>query len=126
VVIGHVSPNLSNPTLAALDLGQQKAAEQLGWSVRTVDAGLSPDRQVSSIDTLINLKVEALIKFDNAVNAVRVFELKPDAFSASIQAAGMDLQVAGIIRTDANALFGKKLGTFFRTDRDVDDNAGCH
>jgi ribose transport system substrate-binding protein len=60
VVIGHVSPNLSNPTLAALDLGQKRAAEQLGWSVRTVDAGLSPDRQVSSMDTLINLRVGAL------------------------------------------------------------------
>ncbi|UGS33835.1 sugar ABC transporter substrate-binding protein [Capillimicrobium parvum] len=60
VVIGHVSPNLSNPTLAALDLGQKRAAQQLGWSVRTVDAGLSPDRQVSSIDTLINLRVGAL------------------------------------------------------------------
>ena len=72
---------------------------------------------------IVNLKVEALIKFDNAVNAVRVFELKPDAFSASIQAAGMDLQVAGIIRTDANALFGKELGPFFGADGYVDDNA---
>ncbi|WP_320669767.1 sugar ABC transporter substrate-binding protein [Patulibacter defluvii] len=60
VVIGHVSPNLSNPTLTALELGQKRAAEQLGWGVRGLDAGLSPDRQVSHIDTLINLKVQAL------------------------------------------------------------------
>lgn len=60
VVVGHVSPNLSNPTLGALELGQERAADALGWSLRTVDAGLSPEKQVNHLDTLMNLEVDAI------------------------------------------------------------------
>ncbi len=60
VVIGHVSPALSNPTLVALNRGQQQAAAELGWEVKTADANLSPDRQVSGVDTMVNQRVDAL------------------------------------------------------------------
>ncbi len=60
VVIGHVSPALSNPTLVALDRGQQQAAAELGWKVKTADANLSPERQVSAVDTMVNAHVDAL------------------------------------------------------------------
>jgi ribose transport system substrate-binding protein len=60
IVVGHVSPHLSNPTLAALNLGQQRAAEELGWKVRTLDAKLSPETQATALETLVNLKVNAI------------------------------------------------------------------
>lgn len=60
IVVGHVSPHLSNPTLAALNLGQQRAAKELGWTVRTLDAKLSPETQATDLETLVNLKVNAI------------------------------------------------------------------
>ncbi|MBS1879435.1 MAG: sugar ABC transporter substrate-binding protein [Actinobacteria bacterium] len=73
IVVGHVSPNLSNPTLGALNLGQQKAAAELGWKVRTLDAALSPEKQVTNLETLLNLKV----------NAITTWTLDPGAVEGS-------------------------------------------
>ena len=73
IVVGHVSPNLSNPTLGALNLGQQEAAADLGWNVRTLDAALSPEKQVTSLETLLNLKV----------NAITTWTLDPGAVEGS-------------------------------------------
>lgn len=60
IVVGHVNPNLSNPILQALHLGQERAAATLGWEVRELDADLTPDKQVTHIDTLINLDVDGI------------------------------------------------------------------
>ena len=59
--IGESSPILSNPNQQAITRGEQLAAKTYGWKVKTLDADLSPDRQVSDVDTLVNLGVKGLI-----------------------------------------------------------------
>ena len=59
--IGESSPILSNPNQQAITRGEQLAAKTFGWTVKTIDANLSPDKQVSDVDTLVNLSVKGLI-----------------------------------------------------------------
>jgi ABC-type sugar transport system substrate-binding protein len=59
--IGESSPILSNPNQQAITRGEQLAAKTFGWKVKTIDANLSPDKQVSDVDTLVNLGVKGLI-----------------------------------------------------------------
>lgn len=59
--IGESSPILSNPNQQAITRGEQLAAKSYGWKVKTLDANLSPDKQVSDVDTLVNLGVKGLI-----------------------------------------------------------------
>lgn len=59
--IGESSPILSNPNQQAITRGEQLAAKTFGWKVKTIDANLSPDKQVSDVDTLVNVGVKGLI-----------------------------------------------------------------
>jgi ribose transport system substrate-binding protein len=86
IVVGHVNPHLSNPTLQALKLGQERAAQALGWKVRTLDADLTPDKQVTSLDTLVNLDV----------GAITSWTLDPGAVEAAYQRASeADIPIVG-------------------------------
>jgi ribose transport system substrate-binding protein len=59
--IGESSPILSNPNQQAITHGEDLAAATFGWKVKTIDANLSADKQVSDTDTLVNLGVKGLI-----------------------------------------------------------------
>jgi len=59
--LGESSPVASNPNQQAITRGEDLAAKHYGWTVKTLDANLSPDKQVSDVDTFINLKVSGLI-----------------------------------------------------------------
>ena len=59
--LGESSPVASNPNQQAITYGEDQAAKQYGMTVKTLDANLSPDKQVSDIDTFINLKVAGII-----------------------------------------------------------------
>ena len=59
--LGESSPVASNPNQQAITRGEDLAAKSYGWTVKTLDANLSPDKQVSDVDTFINLKVAGLI-----------------------------------------------------------------
>jgi ribose transport system substrate-binding protein len=61
ILIGESSPVASNPNQQAITYGQREAAKKLGWRFRSLDANLSPDKQVSDIDTLINLGAKGII-----------------------------------------------------------------
>jgi ribose transport system substrate-binding protein len=61
VPLGESSPVASNPNQQAITYGENQAAKKLGMTVKTLDANLSPDKQVSDIDTFINLKVQGII-----------------------------------------------------------------
>jgi ribose transport system substrate-binding protein len=61
ILIGESSPVASNPNQQAITYGQREAAKRLGWRFRSLDANLSPDKQVSDIDTLINLGAKGII-----------------------------------------------------------------
>jgi ribose transport system substrate-binding protein len=59
--IGESSPVLSNPNQQAITHGEDLAAATFGWKVKTLDANLSSDKQVSDVDTLTNLGVKGMI-----------------------------------------------------------------
>jgi ribose transport system substrate-binding protein len=59
--LGESSPVLSNPNQQAIAHGEDLAAKLEGWSVKHLDANLSPSKQVSDVDTFINLGVKGII-----------------------------------------------------------------
>jgi ribose transport system substrate-binding protein len=61
IQLGESSPVASNPNQQAITYGEDQAAKQYGMTVKTLDANLSPDKQVSDVDTFINLKVAGII-----------------------------------------------------------------
>jgi ribose transport system substrate-binding protein len=61
LLIGWASPVESNPETATVTIGLDKAAQQLGWNVKTLDANLSPTTQVSDVQTFINLKAGGVV-----------------------------------------------------------------
>jgi ribose transport system substrate-binding protein len=61
VQLGESSPVLSNPNQQAIAHGEDLAAKQEGWKVKHLDANLSPSKQVSDVDTFINLNVKGII-----------------------------------------------------------------
>jgi ribose transport system substrate-binding protein len=61
LLIGESSPVLSNPNQQAIAHGEDLAAKKYGWSVKHLDANLSPSKQVSDVDTFINLKVKGIV-----------------------------------------------------------------
>lgn len=60
-LIGESSPIESNPNLHALTYGAETAAADAGFSFRSLDANLSPNKQVSDLDTLNTLGAKGLI-----------------------------------------------------------------
>lgn len=61
VLIGESSPVASNPHQAAITYGARQASKQLGWSFKSLDANLSPGKQVSDVDTFVNLDAKGII-----------------------------------------------------------------
>ena len=61
IQLGESSPVLSNPNQQAIAHGEDLAAKQEGWSVKHLDANLSPSKQVSDVDTFVNLGVKGII-----------------------------------------------------------------
>ncbi|WP_199757602.1 sugar ABC transporter substrate-binding protein [Micromonospora sp. Llam0] len=58
--IGYSSPVASQPSQALLTDGLNLAAKELGWTVSVVDANLSPDAQVSNVQTMIQQNVAGI------------------------------------------------------------------
>ena len=61
IQLGESSPVLSNPNQQAIAHGEDLAAKLEGWSVKHLDANLSPSKQVSDVDTFVNLGVKGII-----------------------------------------------------------------
>jgi len=61
--LGESSPVLSNPNQQAIAHGEDLAAKQEGWTVKHLDANLSPSKQVSDVDTFINLGVKGIVSW---------------------------------------------------------------
>jgi hypothetical protein len=82
------------------------------------DRYIAPDRFVVDRQTYRGVEI------DQAVNTIGVFQHYPRAFV--IEMIGMYLEIAQLVRSDAQPVLRKKLGPPFRPDRDVDNNADCH
>lgn len=59
--IGFSIPQGSNPALQALDAGLQAQAAKEGLQVRTTDANLDPNKQISDLQAFIQQHVKALV-----------------------------------------------------------------
>lgn len=57
--VAYISPVGAQIGQQQVNFGLEGAARIEGWNVRVLDANLSPDRQVSHVDTLINERVGA-------------------------------------------------------------------
>jgi ribose transport system substrate-binding protein len=75
--LGESNPVASNPNQQAILFGERQAAKTYGWTVKSLDANLSPDKQVSDIDTFISLKVKGIV----------TWTLDPGAAGAAYQRA---------------------------------------
>lgn len=59
--IGFSIPQGSNPALQALDAGLKAQAQKAGLQVRTTDANLDPNKQISDLQAFIQQKVKAIV-----------------------------------------------------------------
>lgn len=60
ILIGNSDPIAANPGSQAIVHGAQVAAEALGWEYRNLDSNLSADKQVTDLNTLLNLGASGL------------------------------------------------------------------
>ena len=70
ITIGYISPIAAQPGQQVINAAMEKAAADLGWQWRLLDANLSADRQVSHVDTLLTLGVKAFASWSLDPNAV--------------------------------------------------------
>jgi len=99
--LGESSPIASNPNQQAITYGEQQAAKHFGWTVKTLDANLSPDKQVSDVDTFINLKVRGII----------TWTLDPGAAGAAYKralAAGIPIVDFGATQNVSSTVFDER------------------
>jgi ribose transport system substrate-binding protein len=110
-VIGESSPIASNPNQQAITYGERMAAKYYGWKVKTLDANLSPDKQVSDIDSLLTQKVSAMI----------TWTLNPGAADAAYKRVrGAGLPLIGYGNNPS-----KYINTLIIPQRDVDCSFGA-
>lgn len=69
-LIGYVAPIATQPGQQYLQKGMERAAAELGFETRTLDANLSSDRQVSHLDTLLTMGAKAIGTWSMDPNAV--------------------------------------------------------
>jgi ribose transport system substrate-binding protein len=60
VIIGNSDPIAANPGSQAIVHGAEVAAQALGWDYRNLDSNLSADKQVTDLNTLVNLGARGL------------------------------------------------------------------
>lgn len=77
ILIGESSPVGSNPNQRAITVGQQVIAREFGFAFKTLDANLSPDKQVSDVDTFIS----------QGAKGITSWTLDPGAADAAYQRA---------------------------------------
>ena len=100
-LIGESSPVASNPNQQAITRGQREASKLLGWRFKTLDANLSPDKQVSDVDTFINLKA----------NGIVTWTLDPGAAGAAYKrarSAGIPIMDFGSTQNVTTAVFDER------------------
>lgn len=95
--IAYVSPVGSQPGQQQVSFGLEKAAAENGWKYRVLDANLSPDRQVSHIDTLINERVKAFASWTLDPGATAGAYTK--AQDAGIPVIGINSEGTGVTST---------------------------
>ncbi|MDQ6438072.1 sugar ABC transporter substrate-binding protein [Mesorhizobium sp. LHD-90] len=69
-LIGYISPIAAQPGQQLINGAIEAASKEKGWQYRVLDANLSADKQVSHVDTLLNLGAKAIGSWSLDANAV--------------------------------------------------------
>lgn len=78
--VGYASPVATQPNQIDIDGGMERAAEDLGWSFEVLDSDLSPDQQVSDVDTFLS----------QDFNGISFWTLDPGAMNAALERASQE------------------------------------
>lgn len=70
ISVAYVSPVAAQPGQQQLSLGLERGAAELGWSASVLDSAISPDKQVSHVETAINRGDAAIASWTIDPNAV--------------------------------------------------------
>lgn len=95
--VAYVSPVAAQPGQQEISFGLRAAADASGWSFRELDANLSPDRQVSHVDTLVNERVAGIASWTLDPGAVAGAYTK--ANEAGIPIIGINSEGPGVTAT---------------------------
>jgi ribose transport system substrate-binding protein len=95
--VSYISPVAAQPGQQELMMGLTAGAEELGWEANSLDANLSPDKQVANVDTAIT----------QGRNAIASWTLDPGAtagaytraISQGIPVIGMNSEGEGVTST---------------------------
>lgn len=96
-MVGYVSPVASQPGQAMANDIMEKMATELGWDYRMLDANLSPDRQVSHVDTLVTLGADVIASWSLDPNAVAAAYTRANA--AGVPVVGVNSEGPGVTMT---------------------------
>jgi ribose transport system substrate-binding protein len=69
-LVAYISPIGAQPGQQVISSGMEAGAKELGWDYTVLDANLSADKQVSHVDTLLNMKAKAFSTWSLDPNAV--------------------------------------------------------
>lgn len=89
-LVGESSPVASNPNQQAITYGLRLATRKYGFSLKSLDANLSPDRQVSDIDTFITLNAKGIASWTldpGAADAAYARAVKAGAYVVGFNSA---------------------------------------
>lgn len=96
-MVGYVSPIASQPGQAMANEIMETMAGELGWDYRMLDANLSPDRQVSHVDTLVTLGGDVISSWSLDPNAVAAAYTR--ANEAGVRVIGVNSEGPGVTMT---------------------------
>ncbi|WP_417248664.1 sugar ABC transporter substrate-binding protein [Celeribacter sp.] len=96
-LVAFISPIASQPNSVMASEVMEGLSADLGWEYRILDANLSPDRQVSHVDTLISLGAEVISSWSLDPNAVAAAYTR--ANEAGIPVLGINSEGPGVTNT---------------------------
>lgn len=70
ISIGYASPVASNPNQQDIAYGMEQGAKSLAWDYSVIDSNLSPDKQVTGLETFVTQKKSGIVAWALDPNAV--------------------------------------------------------
>lgn len=93
----YISPVAAQPGQQQVNLGLERGAKELGWSETVLDSALSPDKQISNVETAINEGASALASWTLDPNTVAGAYEKAQA--KNIPVIGVNSEATGVTST---------------------------
>ena len=97
IKVSYISPVAAQPGQQEVNIGLERGAAELGWSQSVLDSALSPDKQVSNIETAINQGDAAIASWTLDPNAAGGAYEKAQA--QNIPVIGVNSEGTGVTST---------------------------